>query len=155
MGTDVNQSKWVSVEDYAFGTDLRTSEIVSFILDEKLEGRRFGDRWYVARPHVVLILPGADDGDVAVLRIAAFCIGPYVTAGHGRLEIPLRSDDPGRTGARQELDAAMRKVPDLPLEIRVNGERCLFDSSLWVDLGAALVEYPPCQCDVEHLPGAI
>lgn len=135
-----HSTKWIPVEDYAADADLKPSELVSMILDGELPGERQGNRWYVAAPLVVLVPGGSSDG-AALLKISACCMGSYVTAGRGELGIPLRFDDPGRPAALDAINEAMTKVPDLPVAIHLNGEHFLIDSSLWVDLGAALVEF--------------
>lgn len=140
MTTDNHSSRWIPVEDYAAETDLEPSVLVSMIIDGDLPGERQGNRWYVARPMVVLE-PPAGTQDFAMLKISAFRVGSYVTAGRGEFDIPLRFDDPGRPATLAAINEAMTKVPDLPVEIRLNGEYFHIDSSLWVDLGAALVEF--------------
>ncbi len=140
METGYQSSKWIPVEDYAADAGLQPSELVSLILDGGLPGERRGNRWYVARPLVVLEPAGSADG-TALLILAACRIGSYVTAGRGELCIPLWFEDPGRPAALEAINAAMQKVPGLPVEICLNGEHFLIDSSLWVDLGAALVEF--------------
>ena len=134
-------SKWISVEEYAADAELHPSELVSMILDGRLPGERQGDRWYVAAPLVLLEPTQSDDG-TALLTLSACCIGSYVTAGRGSLQIPLRFfGDPGRAAALATLNAAIEEVPNLPVAITLNGEHFHVDSSLWVDLGAALVEF--------------
>jgi hypothetical protein len=137
------QPKWITVEDYAGDADMAPSELVSLILDGLLPGERQGNRWYVAAPHVVLVLPQPAAANTAVLKITACALGSYVTAGRGELVVTLRADDPGRRVALVALDAAMgkHKPPRLPLAVVFNEEAFLFDSSLWVDLAAALIEY--------------
>jgi hypothetical protein len=137
METPDHSSKWIPVEDYAAEAGLHPSELVSMILDGALEGERQGIRWFVAQPLVVL----QSVADGGLLTISACCLGSYVTAGRGELSIPLRFDDPGRPAALVAIDAAMEVRPELPVEIHLNGERYLIDSSLWVDLGAALVKF--------------
>jgi hypothetical protein len=97
----------------------------------------------VAAPLVQLVHPDESKNDAALLKIAACCLGSYVTAGRGELGIPLRFADPGRPAALAALKAAMATTtpPILPVEIHLNGEYFSIDSSLWVDLAAALVEY--------------
>ena len=140
MEIGYQRAKWVSVEEYAVDAGIQPSELVSMILDGGLSGERRGNRWYVARPLVVLEPTGSADG-TALLKLAACRIGSYVTAGRGELGIPLRFEDPGRPAALEAINAAMQKVPELPVEICLNGGHFLIDSSLWVDLGAALVEF--------------
>jgi hypothetical protein len=96
----------------------------------------------VAAPLVQLVHPDAA-GDTAWLKISACRLGCYVTAGRGELGIPLRFADPGRPAALVALNAAMaaRTPPQMPIEVYLNGEHFMIDSSLWVDFGAALVEY--------------
>jgi hypothetical protein len=143
MATDDRRLKWISVEDYAHDAGMPPSELVSRILDGRLPGERQGNRWYVAAPNVVLVLPETAAYDTAVLKICACCLGSYVTAGRGQLVIALRADDPGRRIALTALNAAIARdtPPTLPLEVVFNEESFLFDSSLWLDLAAALVEY--------------
>ena len=133
-------SRWISVEDYALDAEILPSELVSRIVDGELPGRRHGNRWFVATPLVVLKQGGAAEG-TDFLKISACCIGRYVTAGRGELSIPLRQSDPGRSAALAAINAAIRMIPELPLELWLNGEHFLVDSSLWADFGAALVEY--------------
>lgn len=140
MATGNQSSQWISVEDYAANAELEPSEMVSIILDGNLPGERQGSRWYVAAPLVVLV-PGESSDGTALLKIAACQMGSYVTAGRGELGIPLRFDDPGRPAALAAINEAMTKVPTLPVEIHLNGEYFHIDSSLWADLGAALVEF--------------
>ncbi len=142
MATDDGRAKWIPVEEYAADAEILPSELVSMILDGKLPGERHGNRWYVAAPLVQLVHPD-DSDDTALLRIAACRLGCYVTAGRGELGIPLHFADPGRPAALATLNAAMatERPPDLPVEIYLNGEHFMIDSSLWGDLGAALVEY--------------
>ena len=140
MEAGSRSSQWIPVEDYAAAADLEPSILISMILDGELPGEQQGNRWYVARPMVVLEHPAANQ-TFAMLKISGCRIGSYVTAGRGELGIPLRFDDPGRPAALAEINDAMASVPDLVVEIHLNGEYFLVDSSLWVDLGAALVEY--------------
>jgi hypothetical protein len=135
-----NQSKWIPVEEYAVDAEMTPGELIRRILAGELPGERHGNCWFVAAPLVVLVPGGATDGS-DLLRIAACCIGPYVTAGRGELGISLRFSDPGWPAALASINSAMRRTPVLPVEIWLNGEHFLVDSSLWVDLGAALVEY--------------
>lgn len=140
MATADHSSKWIPVEDYAVDAELHPSGLVSMILDGVLAGERQGNRWYVARPLVMLEPPNSAN-DTAWLKISACRIGSYVTAGRGEFGIPLRCQDPGQSAALAAINAALRYPPDLPVEIYLNGEHFLIDSSLWVDLGAALVEF--------------
>ena len=140
METGNQSSKWIPVEDYAADAGLQPSEVVSMVRDGGLPGERRGNRWYVAQP-LVALEPSGSGPDTALLKIAACRIGSYVTAGRGELGIPLRFEDPGRPAALDAINAAMQKVPELPVGICLNGEYFLIDSSLWVDLGAALVEF--------------
>ena len=137
METPNPSSKWIPVEDYAADAGLHPSELVSMILDGVLAGERQGSRWFVARPLVVL--QSVADGEL--LTISACRFGSYVTAGRCEISIPLRFDNPGRPAALVAIDAAMEARPELPVEINLNSERYLIDSSLSVDLGAALVEF--------------
>lgn len=107
-----------------------------------LPGRKIAGRWFVAPPLVRLEYPNTEDPTTGLLRISACKLGSWVTAGRGELGIPLSVDDPGRAAALQHLNAAIRKrAPGLPVAVHLSGEGYLFDSSLWVDLGAALVEF--------------
>jgi hypothetical protein len=112
------------------------------ILDGQLPGDRHGNRWYIKAPLVNLVHPDAST-DTARLRISACRLGCYLTAGRGNLELPLAIDDPGRFAALAALKAAMNtdNPPEAPLDIHLNGMHFMVDSSLWLDLGAALVEY--------------
>jgi len=128
------------VEDYAAVAGIKSGELIQMIVDGSLPGEyREGD-WFVARPLVVLEHPSEAES-CAWLKISACRLGSYVTAGRGELGIPLRFDDPGRPAARVALEEAMTKRPVLPIEIYLNGEYFLVDSSLWRDLSAALFEY--------------
>jgi hypothetical protein len=141
MSSDRESSKWIPVEEYALESEMLPSELVSMIVDGELPGERRGNRWFVAAPLVVLIPGGAADG-ADLLRISACCLGSYVTAGRGELGIPLRFSDPGWPAALAAVNAGMGAPPaELPVEIWLNGEHFLVDSSLWVDFGAALVEF--------------
>jgi hypothetical protein len=140
MGSPNHASKSIPVEEYVAHSELHPSELVSMILDGVLPGELQGNRWFVARPLVVLEMPESARA-AALMKVSAYRIGSYVTAGRGELGIPLRFDDPGRPAALDALNEAMTKVPDLPVEIHLNGEHFHIDSSLWVDLGAALVEF--------------
>jgi hypothetical protein len=141
MATGKQSSQWIAVEEYALDTKIPHSELVRMIVDGELPGKRQGNRWFVASPLVMLIAGGAADG-AELLKISACCIGAYVTAGRGELGIPLRFSDPGRPAALAAISTAMRTLPaELPVEIWLNGEHFLVDSSLWLDFGAALVEY--------------
>jgi hypothetical protein len=133
-------SKWIPVEDYAVDAEMTPSELIALIIDGKLRGERSGNRWFIAAPLVALVQGGAPNG-TDLLKISACCMGPYVTAGRGELGIPLRFWDSDRPAALAAINAAMNTTPELPVEIWLNREYFLFDSSLWVDLGAALVEY--------------
>jgi hypothetical protein len=142
MATEDGHLKSIPVENYAADVGMLASELVSLILDGKWPAERREDRWYIAAPLVQLVHPD-DSDDTGLLKIAACRLGCYVTAGRGELGIPLRFADPGRPAALVALNAALSKEtsPELPVEIHLNGEHLLIDSSLWVDLGAALVEY--------------
>ena len=142
MSNGYTGSTWIPVESYAEELGMPASQIVSLILDKDLPGERQGNRWYVAAPLVQLVLPN-ESSDAAFLKIAACHLGGYLTAGRGELQIPLRFDDHGRSAALAALNAAMatRTPPVMPVEVHLNGEFFSVDSSLWVDLGAALVEY--------------
>ncbi len=133
-------SKWISAEEYAVDGKMTASEVISLIIDGKLRGERHGNRWFVGAPLVVLVQAGRPGG-ADLLKVSACCIGPYVTAGRGELGIPLRFSDPGWPAALAAINTAMQTPPRLPVEIWLNGEHFLVDSSLWVDFGAALVEY--------------
>lgn len=135
-----NQAKWIPVEQYASDTEMTVSELIALISDGKLRGERQGNRWFVAAPLVALVQGSTPDG-TDQLKISACCMGPYVTAGRGELAIPLRFNDPGWPAALAAIKTAMQAPPQLPVEIWLNGEYFLVDSSLWVDLSAALVEY--------------
>ena len=143
MATDDTPLKWIPVEEYASDAEMTPSELVSMILDGQLPGERRGNRWYVAAPLVRLVHRDDLAGNTALLIIAACRLGRYVTAGRGELGVPLRFADPGRPAALAALNAAMVRdtPPDMPVEIFLNGEHLLIDSSLWVDLGASLLEY--------------
>jgi len=140
MEPDSQSSKWIPVEDYAADAEFEPRELIRMIQNGELPGEKQGNRWYVSAPLVVLVSGGSSDG-TALLKIAACRMGSYVTAGRGELGIPLRFDDPGRPAALDVLNEVMTKVPDLPVEIHLNGEYFHVDSSLWLDLGAALVEF--------------
>jgi hypothetical protein len=142
-----HSSQWIPVEDYVADPPLHPSELVSMILDGDLIGERRGDRWYLAVPLVMILSPESACG-TAVLSIAACRIGHYVTAGRGEIRIPLRVDDPVLPVTLAALNEAMMKAPDLPVEIHLNGEYFLVDSSLWVDLRAALIEI---QTPMDHV----
>ncbi len=140
MSTTQQAPQWIPVEDYAADAGMDPRELITLIMNGSLPGKRLGDYWFVARPLVVLEQPTTMN-DVGWLKISACRMGSYVTAGRGELRIPLRFDDPGRPAALRALQKAMKAKPVLPLAIWLNGEHFLIDSSLWVDLSAALVEY--------------
>ena len=141
MASKPDLRQWIPAEDYARQAAFAPSEIVSFILDGALEGQRVGNRWYVSHPLVCLELPDPNDLESAVLKCSVCKIGEYVTAGRGELVIPVRLNDPGVATARATLESAMQKRVELPVCLHLNGERFAFDSSLWFDLCAALVEF--------------
>jgi hypothetical protein len=140
MNIGLDASTWMSVEDHSLDAGVSPSELVSMILDGHLPGERRGNRWYVAAPLATLVPGGAEDGS-HLLKIAAYRIGSYVTAGRRELRIALRWGDPGPAAALAQVTAAMESTPVLPVEVCLNGETLLIDSSLWLDLGAALVEF--------------
>ncbi len=149
METDHQLRKRIPVEAFATDTGLESSELVSLILDGKLAGERHGNRRYVAAPLVTLIPDGFPDGS-ALLRVSACRISCYLTAGRGELGIPLRFADFGRPAALVALQEALDRPVVLPVEIHLNREYFLIDSSLWVDFSAALIEFqtltdPPMQ----------
>lgn len=142
MTTNDGRAKWIPVEEYAATAEMPSSELVSLILDGQLPGERHGNRWYVAAPLVELVHPEGSSS-TALLKIAACRLGCYVTAGRGELGIPLRCGDPGRPAALAALNTAIETNmhPELPIEIYLNGEHFMIDSSLWVDISSALIEY--------------
>jgi hypothetical protein len=134
-------SKWIPVEKYAADVDFAPSEIVSLILDGVFEGRRVGNLWYVAKPLVSVEHPDQNNTASGLLKISACKIGRYVTAGRGELGIPLHFADGEADVVLKKIDRAMKKRPVMPLEVVLGGESFIVDSSLWVDLGAALLEF--------------
>ncbi len=140
MGDSQPISNWIPVEDYAAVAGMKSGELIKMIVDGDLPGEYRDGDWFIARPPVVLEHPSGDDGK-AWLKISACRLGSYVTEGRGEIGIPLRFDDPGRPAALVALEEAMRNPPGLPVEIYLNGEYLLVDSSLWQALSAALFEY--------------
>ena len=134
---------WIADKDYAVQAAMAPEDLVGLIRNGALPGEQRDGCWYVASPSVVLQLPDDSGSDDALLRVAAYCLGIYVTEGRGELRIPLRFGDPGRAAALDAINSAIAsgKAPELPIEVWLNEEHFLVDSSLWVDLGAALVEY--------------
>jgi hypothetical protein len=140
MGDSQPLSKWIPAQDYAAVAGMKPGELIKMIVDGGLPGEYRDGDWFVARPLVVLEHPSEAEAQ-AWLKISACRLGSYVTAGRGEMGIPLRFDDPGRPAALVALEEAMKKRPVLPIEIYLNGEYFLVDSSLWRDLSAALFEY--------------
>jgi hypothetical protein len=140
MYTANRLSKWIPVEEYAVDAEMPARELIRMIVDDELRGERHGNRWRVVAPLVALVPTGAVDRTY-LLKGSACRIGPYVTAGRGELGTTLRFCDPSRPAALAAINTAMQAPAELPIEIWLNGERFLVDLSLWVDLGAALVEY--------------
>lgn len=145
MSTTPDPYLWISVERYAAELNVRPSELMSRVLDGTLEGLRQEDRWYVARPRVTLFYPDPDDNTVAELQFRALRLGGYLTAGRSEVVIPLRADDPDKDATLSKLMDAGIKPPAEPLQFRLAGQEWTTDSSLYQDLGAAILEF-----DVEH-----
>jgi hypothetical protein len=141
---------WMSVERFSTERGVRPSETVSQVLDGGLQGMRYYDRWYVARPLVTLHYPNPDDNTVAELRLLACRLGRYLTAARGEVVIPLRSDDPDKEPTLSKLlDIHLDPPPD-PATIRLAGQDWIVDSSLYADLSSAILEF-----DIEHDLGGL
>jgi hypothetical protein len=140
MTHEATEPGWIPVEDYVADTEIRASELVSLIIDGHLPGGRFGGRWFLEPPVVALVPPIDASGDTAKLIMSVCRMGSYLTAGSSGLPISLGLDDPGARGSLDALLEAMRHDPTLPVEIELTGRRFCVDSSLWLELSAALVE---------------
>ena len=138
---------WMSVERFSTERGVRPSETVSQVLDGGLQGMRYYDRWYVARPLVTLHYPNPDDNTVAELHLLACRLGRYLTAARGEVVIPLRYDDPDKDPTLNQLLDVQCQVdpPHTPITVRLAGQDWIIDSSLYADLGGAILAF-----DVEH-----
>jgi hypothetical protein len=136
-----NPTLWIPAEQYAAERGLEASEVVSRIIDGALPGRRDRQRWYVARPPVMLHFPDPANLDVAELRLLAFSMGRYLTEGRTELTIPLHRTDPDRDTALNILLDALQGPPPDPPRIKLAGHDWCVDSSLQLDLTGALIEF--------------
>jgi hypothetical protein len=136
---------WMTVEDFAASLERPPSELVSQVLDGALEGLRYKDRWYVARPKVTVHYPDPQDKSTAELRLLACRMGSYLTAGRGEVVIPLRYEDPDKDDALTRLTELAQEPPEEPAKVRLAGRTWILDSSLYADLSSAILAF-----DVEH-----
>jgi len=141
MTQTVSPEGWIPLETYASQVGIAAEILVRWIQEDRLEGGRFLQGWFIAPPLATLETPTTADDPTARLTLRACRLGPYFTAGRAQHVIALRLDDPGPSPARAALEEAMTRVPGLPLTLELGGKRVLIDSSLWCDLAAALVEF--------------
>jgi hypothetical protein len=152
MGDTVPPDGWIPLDIDAARVGIHAEILLRWIKDGRLEGARFSDGWYVAPPLVTLEPPTTADDQTARLTLCVCRLGPYLTAGRGRYVIALQLDDPAPSHALARLNEAMRRIPELPLTVKLAGQRLLVDSSFWCDLAAALVGFDVLQNDcIEEL----
>ena len=132
---------WMMVEDFAVDVGLDYDEVLAAVRAGSLDGFFAGGRWFVEMPLVRLQTRPDLTESGAWLEIAACVLGNYVTAGRGQCLIRLGDDLDSIRAAIDRLNTALTSAPELPLTLTINGSEYLFDSSLWVDLGAALIEF--------------
>lgn len=145
MGRAPDPYLWMTVEDFSASFDRLPSEAVSQVLDGLLDGLRYQDRWYVARPRVTVRYPNPEDKATAELCLLACRLGAYLTAGRGEVVIPLRYDDPDKDDTFTRLTDLALCPPEEPAKIKLAGQTWILDSSLYADLSSAILAF-----DVEH-----
>ncbi len=140
MREPLHPDDWISAEVYSAEADISVQMVIDWIKNGQLAGGCFAQRWYVAPPLVFVQPPPNPSSLTARIVISACRLGPLLTAGRGRQVFAVELDDDRASAALAALNEAMRKRPVLPLAIDLGGTPALVDSSLWCDLGAALVE---------------
>jgi len=132
---------WMPAEELARRRGVPVDDIVGMAMAGQIESCRQGDRWYVERPLVWLHYPDPAHPTCAELKVFALALGRYLTAARRMVTIPLRSNDPDREESLETLcDALQGPLPE-PVPFRLDGRDFLVDSSLQLDLAAALVDF--------------
>lgn len=140
MNDPLPPSDWIAAETYAAEAGIALEIVVRWIRSSQLEGGCFGQVWYVAPPLIAVEFPSDPKIQTVRITISACRLGPLLSAGRAKHVFAVDLNDERTSVALAALNEAMCKPPLLPLAIELGGEHLLIDSSLWCDLGAALVE---------------